>query len=98
MVPGCPVGWSHGGHLDPKLQPPSSTPPWPSPLGVRGGRVQACPDGQLLIVLVRPLPGMPHPWGLQILPSNLSNQLFAKRGDLGGAAGGTRSSLLHPDR
>ncbi|VCX42297.1 unnamed protein product, partial [Gulo gulo] len=32
----------------------------------------------------------------QILPPNLSNQLFGERGHLGGAAESARSRLLHP--
>ncbi|XP_045317926.1 uroplakin-3b-like protein 1 isoform X3 [Leopardus geoffroyi] len=39
---------------------------------------------------------MPNPWGQWILPPNLSDQLFGKRGHLGGASGGTGGKLSSP--
>lgn len=52
-VPGAP--WTGSYRLLP------GGPPWPGPPGVRVGKVRACPGPQLLIVLFRPLPGVPDP-------------------------------------
>lgn len=51
---------------------------------------------QQLIVLSRPLPRNAKSTGQQILPLNLSNQWFGRRGHLGGAAGGARAASPSP--
>lgn len=48
---------------------------------------------QQLIVLFRPLPSNAKSMGPADSAQNLSNQLFGRRGHLGGAAGGASSSL-----